>query len=151
MSTQNKRHETGCPVAYGIDTFGDRWTLLVIRDMILNGKRTYGDFHQAGEGIATNILADRLKHLEAEDIVVKARDPENRRSYVYRLTEKGLALAPVIVEIIRWSGKYMTLDDARASLVARIETDRDGLIDEIHARERARATGNAAPCAGPVE
>lgn len=135
MSSQGRKHQTGCPVAFGTDTFGDRWTLLVIRDMILHGKRTYGDFLQSGEQIATNILADRLKHLESEGIVAKARDPENRRSYVYRLTDKGLALAPVILEIIRWSGKHMALDKSRKALLARIETDREGLLAEIHARE----------------
>ena len=92
MSKQTKKHLGGCPVAYGTDIFGDRWTLLVIRDMILHGKKRYGVLLDAEEKIATNILADRLKHLEAVGVVNKAQDPENRRSYIYSLTQKGLSL-----------------------------------------------------------
>ncbi len=139
MSNQNKNRQTGCPVAYGMDMFGDRWTLLIIRDMLLHGKKTYGDFLESGEHIATNILADRLKHLEAEEIVEKARDPQNRRSYVYTLTDKGLALAPVIFEIVRWSGNYIPLNTARKELLDRIEQDADGLVTEI--RDRTRQSG----------
>jgi len=134
MNAQTKSRQTGCPVAYGTDTFGDRWTLLVIRDMLLHGKKTYGDFLDAGEQIATNILAARLKHLEAEGIVQKSRDPNNRRSYIYTLTDKGYDLAPVILEIIKWSGKFIPLNDTRQELLKRIETDRDGLLSEIQAK-----------------
>jgi len=135
MSKQAKRHSGGCPVAYGMDIFGDRWTLLIIRDMILLGKKRFGDFLDAEENIATNILADRLKHLEAEGIVDRAQDPENRRSYIYSLTRKGLALTPVVLEIIRWSGGHLKMNKARKALFKRIDTERDRLIAEIYARE----------------
>ena len=135
MSPSIKQHQSGCPVAFGTDTFGDRWTLLVIRDMLLHGKRTYGDFLGAGEHIATNILADRLKSLVADGIVEKNRDPENRRSYIYTLTDKGLALAPIIFEIIRWSGNYIPFNATREKLLKRIETDPEGFIAEIRTRE----------------
>ena len=86
---QSKRRETGCPVAFSLDVFGDRWTLLIIREMMIAGKNTYSDFLEAEEAIATNILIDRLKLLEAEGIVKKERDPENRRSFLYHLTREG--------------------------------------------------------------
>lgn len=137
MSKEPKKHDTGCLVAYGLGTFGDRWTLLVLRDMMLYGKRRYGEFLASDEQIATNILATRLKHLECEGIITKERDPENRRSFVYTLTQKGLDLAPVLLEIIRWSGRHTDANERRRKLVARIEADRDGLLAEI--RERAQA------------
>jgi len=131
MSNSGKHHQSGCPVAFGIDTFGDRWTLLVIRDMLLHGKTTYGDFLGSDEQIATNILADRLKHLEAEGIVEKDRDSDNRRSYIYTLTDKGFALAPVIFEIIRWSGNYIPFNKARKELLRKIEIDPEGFMKEL--------------------
>ncbi len=141
MSDQGKKHRTGCLVAYGVDTFGDRWTLLVIRDMLLHGRKTYGEFLTAGEDIATNVLALRLKHLEAEGVIEKTRDPDNRRSFIYNLTEKGLALAPVILEIARWSGKYIEADEGRQSLLDRIEEDRDGLLADLARRAKAQKSG----------
>lgn len=137
MNGTGKSHDSGCPVAHGLDTFGDRWTLLVLRDMILHGKRRYGELLEADEGIATNILADRLKHLEAEGVVTRVRDPENRRSYLYGLTEKGLSLIPVIFEIIKWSASYFPMNAARKRLLKRINEDSAGLVAEIRAREAA--------------
>ncbi len=136
MSAESKKHQTGCLIAHGIDIFGDRWTLLILRDMMLYGKRTYGDFLDSDEQIATNILASRLKHLETEGIVEKSRDPENGRSFLYRLTEKGLALAPIVLEIIRWSGTHFPVTEARKRMAKRVEEDRDGFLAEIHARAR---------------
>lgn len=133
-----KRHDTGCLVAYAVDIFGDRWTLLVLRDLLLYGKKRYGEFMEADERIATNILSDRLKRLEDAGIVTKTRDPENGRSYIYHLTDKGLGLLPALLEIIRWSGHQTTPNARRKALVKRIETDRDGLIQEVYEREGKR-------------
>lgn len=138
MTKPGKKHQTGCLVAQGVSIFGDRWTLLIIRDMLLYGKKTYGEFLGAGECISTNILAVRLKHLEAEGIIEKMRDPENGRSYVYNLTDKGLALAPVVFEIIRWSGKHVAASDVKRTILRRIEKDRDGFMAEITARVKAQ-------------
>lgn len=137
MKTETKKHTTGCPVAFGLDIFGDRWTLLIIRDMLLHGKRTYSDFMASDEKIATNILASRMKHLEDEGVVTRARDPENRRSFIYTLTDKGLSLTPVLLEIVRWSGDYLHLNKYRQGLIQRIDNDRDGLIAEIYERAQA--------------
>lgn len=126
MKTENKKRETGCPIAFGLDTFGDRWSLLVIREIMLRGKRTYSEFLEADEGIASNILIARLKHLEAEGIVEKSRDPENRRAFVYELTKKGRDLAPILLEIIIWSGMHDNRPFALRTVLREIEQDREG-------------------------
>lgn len=126
MRNETKKRPSGCPVVFGLDTFGDRWSLLVIREIMLRGKRTYSEFMQAQEGIASNILIDRLKHLEAEGVLEKSRDPENRRSFVYTLTEKGHDLAPIMLEIVRWSGKYDRRPVASRDILEKIEADRAG-------------------------
>jgi DNA-binding HxlR family transcriptional regulator len=113
MAKKPNKHSTGCPIAYGLDNFGDRWSLLIIRDLMLHGKKTYSEFLASDENIATNILITRLRHLEAEGIVSKAKDPQNRRSNTYSLTEKGRDLAPVMMEIIRWSGIHDTKPEAK--------------------------------------
>ncbi len=109
----SQKRISGCPVTYGLDSFGDRWSLLIIRDLMLHGKKTYSEFLASEENIATNILITRLKHLEAEGIVSKTKDPQNRRSYTYALTDKGRDLAPVLLEIIRWSGQHDTRPEAK--------------------------------------
>jgi len=138
MTQSGKKHGSSCPVAYALDTLGDRWSLLVIRDLMLRGNETYGEFLESGEGIATNVLADRLKGLEAAGIIDKSPDPENRRRNIYKLTEKGLDLAPMMMEVIRWAGKYDSSPGARKETLARIENDSDGFLASL----RARLTGS---------
>lgn len=135
--TAQKKHMTDCLVANGLNLFGDRWTLLVLRDLILHGKTRFSEFVEAEEGIATNILSDRLRRLEAEGIVTRSKDPSNGKSYVYRLTEDGIALAPVLFEIIRWSGRTMTMNAERRALLQRVQVEPEVLLEEI----RARAAG----------
>lgn len=133
MSSNKKLRPSGCPVAFGLDTFGDRWSLLIIRDMMLSGKKTYSEFLEAGEGISTNILADRLKHLEAEGIVEKSRDPENGRSILYTLTVKGRDLAPIVLEIVSWSGNHDQRPFARRNILKEIQEDREGFEAKLRA------------------
>ena len=132
--SHKKKHDTGCPVAFALDIFGDRWSLLIVRDLLLRGNESYGEFLESGEGIATNVLADRLKILAAAGIIIKSSDPNNRRRNIYKLTQKGLELAPALIEIIRWSGKYDSSAIARKGTLNRIETDLDGLMGEIRSR-----------------
>jgi DNA-binding HxlR family transcriptional regulator len=129
-----KSHASTCPVAFALDLFGDRWSLLVVRDLMLRGDKTYGELLDGGEGIATNILADRLKSLEAAGIVTARPDPESRRRKIYSLTDKGLDLAPVVIEIVRWSGTHDKRPDARKALARRIAGDAKGVLADIRAR-----------------
>lgn len=126
MKPKTKKRTSGCPISFGLDVFGDKWTLLIIREIMLNGKRTYSEFLKADEGIATNILISRLKQLENDAIVEKYRDPNNRRSFVYHLTEKGRDLAPIILEIVIWSGVYDDRPNAMREVLEKILRDRSG-------------------------
>ena len=130
-----KVHDSTCPVAFALDLFGDRWTLLIVRDLMLRGDRTYGELLEGGEGIATNILADRLKMLDGAGIVDVRSDPANRRRKIYSLTKKGLDLAPVVIEIVRWSGAHDRRPDARKALARRIARDTEGVLADIRARK----------------
>ncbi|HEY4655289.1 MAG TPA: helix-turn-helix domain-containing protein, partial [Cyclobacteriaceae bacterium] len=89
-----------CPISTALDIFGDKWTLLVIRDLLFNQKKTYGEFLDSEERIATNILSDRLSLLERTGIVSKQKHPYHGLKIVYSLTQKGIDLIPVLVEII---------------------------------------------------
>lgn len=95
-----------CPISTALEIFGDKWTLLVIRDIIFEGKSAYKDFMQSEENIATNILADRLKTLESQGLITKEKAPGNRSRHKYRPTAKAIALIPVIAELILWGHTY---------------------------------------------
>ncbi len=99
-----ERRRSLCPIATTLDVLGDRWSLVVARDL-LNGKRTFSDFLGSPEGISTNILADRLKRLEAAGLVIRTPYHERPQRYAYRLTDDGEALLPVLQEICRWANK----------------------------------------------
>lgn len=133
MSPTRPRRRSNCPTAFALDIFGDRWTLLVIRDLMFGGKRRYGDFLDSEEAIATNILSDRLARLESRGIVVSASDPTDRRRKVYRLTQKGVDLAPLMVEMILWSARHDPRTAAPTAFVRRARRDREGLLREIAA------------------
>ena len=109
---------------------GDRWSLLIIRDLMFAGRRTYKEFLESGEGIATNILADRLETLEANRIVTTHPDPGDGRKVIYRLTKKGIDLAPVLVDLIVWASKYEDTA-APAAIIRRAEHDRQNLLLDI--------------------
>lgn len=105
MSQSPGKYRSNCPVNFGLEAFGDRWSLLIIRDIIFWGKKTYSDFLRSDEQIATNILAARLASLEEAGIVFRTAHPTDKRKDVYGLTTRGLDLIPLMVEIISWSGK----------------------------------------------
>ena len=128
-----------CPIAFGLDIFGDRWSLLIIRDIVFKGKRHYSDFARSPEKISTNILANRLARLEAEGILQRQPDPANQAKRIYRLTEKGAALIPVLLEITAWSAAYdpanagrnPIIDGAPADLLHRMRHDREALLRDL--------------------
>lgn len=127
MTHLSDKRGSGCPVAFALDTFGDKWTLLIIRDLIVHGKRTYSAFMDADEGISSNILVSRLKQLEADGIVTRQRDKDSHRSFVYDLTPKGYDLAPVLIEIIRWSGAHDSRPIATKELARAADQDQRAL------------------------
>ena len=115
-------------------TFGDRWSLVIVRDMAMKGYQTYGEFFDSDEGIATNVLADRLHELESLGVVQKLRDSEDGRRHIYRLTQKGIDLIPVLLEMIRWSAQYDANTFVKPAILSRIEKDREGFAAELRAR-----------------
>ena len=102
-----KKFRSSCPVASALDLVGDKWSLLIIRDMLLSRKKTFKELIVSEEGIATNLLSARLKLLVSFDIITKRKLPTNKKENIYLLTEKGIDLAPIILEIVLWSDKHV--------------------------------------------
>lgn len=120
-----------CPIAFALDLFGDKWSLLVLRDLLFMGKRRYNEFLASEEGISTNILAERLKRLEAQGILTKFRDRSNRRQSVYAPTRKGLELLPILLELICWSAQHDPQTAAPPAFIRRLRSDREGFMHEV--------------------
>lgn len=131
MQKAKKPLRSHCPVNFGLEAIGDRWTLLILRDIVFRGKRTYGEFLKSEEGFATNILASRLAHLEAEGILKREDAPDGRKD-LFSLTEKGLDLIPLLFEMVLWSAKYDRQSEARRipRLVELIRKDNRGISRE---------------------
>lgn len=108
-----KKLKSHCPIYFGLESFGDKWSLLIIRDILFRGKKTYREFLESEEGFATNILASRLAQLEEEGFIEKNPHPKDARQNVYSLTEKGIDLVPLILEISLWSLKYDPKSESR--------------------------------------
>jgi DNA-binding HxlR family transcriptional regulator len=143
MREKRMRVCSGCPIDYALDIFGDRWTLLVIRDLVFGGKRHFREFIESPEGIASNILAARLKKLEQRGVITRRPDPENRKQVVYELTAKGIDLIPVLLEIVRWGGTHDPGTAAPKAFIERVERDRVGLMRDV--TEALRRGKKAAP------
>jgi DNA-binding HxlR family transcriptional regulator len=124
---------SGCPIGIALDMLGDPWTLLVVRDLMFKGGKTFGEFLSGGEGIATNILTDRLNRLEANGIVERRRDPADARRHICRLTKKGIDLAPVMVEIVLWAAAHEETDAPR-DLVRAMRTDKAAFLAQLRAK-----------------
>jgi DNA-binding HxlR family transcriptional regulator len=116
------KRRSGCPLNASVEILGDRWSLLIIRDMMLRGFRTYKEFLESYERIATNILADRLRRLEAHGILSTARDPSDGRKLIYSLTAKGIDLAPVLTEMVLWAAAHE--ETANQELVRVMQKDK---------------------------
>ena len=120
-----------CPIRFGLGVFGDRWSLLIIRDMMFHGSTRFQDFLRADEGISTNVLSDRLSRLEAQQIISRQKDPTNGRQVLYDLTDKGKDLLPVMLAIFGWAEKYDPETMIPSETGERIRTDLLGVRDEL--------------------
>jgi DNA-binding HxlR family transcriptional regulator len=96
-----------CPFTSALDILGDKWMLVIVKQMLIEGKETFKDFTESDESIATNILASKLKLLEEVGIIIKTKRPDNKKTNLYLLTDKGLALTPVLVELATWSDSHL--------------------------------------------
>lgn len=131
-----------CPINIALEALGDGWSLLIIRDLMFKGRKTYKEFLQAEEGIASNILADRLQRLEQLGLISKHRDASDARRYVYRLTEAGLDLAPMLVEMILWSARHF-VTGAPAPVVAEMTRHRQRFLAGVRRQWKAAAKSGA--------
>jgi DNA-binding HxlR family transcriptional regulator len=131
MTEIRPHRRSGCPISVSLDLLGDKWTLLVLRDLVFLHKRHFRDFLDSPEKIATNILAARLKNLESAGIITRNPDPDNARQVIYDLTDKGLDLIPVLLDLIVWGTKHDPTTAAPEEFVRRAKQDREGLIEDL--------------------
>lgn len=124
---------SGCPINFGLEIFGDQWSLLILRDMLIVGKRTFKAFQASEEGIASNVLTDRLKRLEACGIIARMTSSEDRRQVLYEPTEAGKALLPVLIEMSYWGATHDAATAAPPGFAAAYKADREGLMRAIAA------------------
>lgn len=133
MTGKRQNRRSTCPINASLEVLGDRWSLLIVRDLMFGGARTYSDFRSSAEGIATNILANRLAKLQDAGILATSRDPGDGRSLIYRLTPKGVELAPVLLELSRWGTRYEEGEPPHGILQA-WETDPAALLAGIRGK-----------------
>mgnify|MGYP000114638599 CR=1 FL=1 len=134
MVDKKTRDWDGCPVRFGMSQFGDKWSFLIIRDLMFKGRRHYNEFLEAGEGISTNILAQRLADLEQNGIVSKRQDPAKRSKNIYRLTEKGIALMPMMLAMIDWAEKYDSHTEVPQEFISALRSDPEKLQEHLLAQ-----------------
>ena len=120
-----------CPISYALDFFGDKWTFLIIRDLVFDDKRFYSNFLNSKEGIATNILSDRLKKLENHGIIESKVYQKLKTKKEYSLTEKGKNLVPILVEMILWSAKYNIDLAVPQEFLEKAKSEKEKLITAI--------------------
>ncbi len=130
---RKRKRRSGCPVSVSLEILGDRWSLLIIRDLMVRGYRTFKQFEESGEGIATNILTDRLKKLESTGIISTEVDGTDGRKVNYRLTQKGIDLAPVLLELLIWGARHERTE-ASYALIEKMAEHRQALLEEVRRR-----------------
>jgi len=129
MDTNKKRSD--CPLSCSLDVFGDKWSLLIIRDLMFFKKSTYNDFLKSAEGIATNILASRLKALEENGVIEKSEHPDSKAKILYSLTRKGIDLLPMIMEAYIWADKYFTMPADIKATIKEAKKDKDKFVKRV--------------------
>lgn len=129
MKLSEKRSD--CPVSSSLDIFGDKWSLLIVRDLMLYKTRTYGDFTKSEEKIATNILANRLQMLEDHGIIIKLPYPDNKVKGLYQLSMKGADLIPALIEIALWGGKYLSGSEESSPFLKEVKQNKKKFLKNI--------------------
>lgn len=137
-----------CPFTTALDIVGDKWILVIMKQMLMEGKETFKDFTESDEGIATNILSAKLKFLEEAGLLIKTQRPDNKKTNLYLLTEKGLALIPVLVELAIWSDE--NLRDLHPTLVNGeamefLRNDKTAFASEIEKKYREKLAATIKP------
>ena len=120
-----------CPINFTLEHFGDKWSFLIIRDLMFKGKRHYNEFLEAGENVSTSVLGDRLKKLEAHGIISKEKDSVKKSRIRYSLTKKGIDLLPILIEMIIWGGEKDRLTESPEEFMDQAAQDKEALINRI--------------------
>jgi DNA-binding HxlR family transcriptional regulator len=128
---------SGCPVSISLEALGDRWSLLIVRDLMVRGLRTFKEFQKAGEGIASNILANRLRKLEMAGIITQEAENSDGRRVNYRLTEKGIDLAPLLLDLLIWGARHEQTG-APCAVIEKMAKNRGQVLAEARRRWRER-------------
>lgn len=136
MKKIKKRSE--CPISSALDLVGDKWSLIIIRDIALSGKNTYNEFLKSEEKIATNVLADRLSMLIDVGILVAEEHPESKAKIFYRLSNQGIDLLPVLIELILWSDKYLSISPQAKQFAKQLRKDKEAIVKQISSSLRKR-------------
>ncbi len=131
MKQNEKKYRSHCPINFAQETFGDKWSLLVIRDLMFKDKKHYGEFLSSDEKISTNILANRLEKLESNGLITKAIDKENSAKKIYSLTQKGIDLMPMLLEMIAWAAKYDKKTETPTEFMVKFNEDKESLIYDL--------------------
>jgi len=125
------KQRSDCPISSALDVIGDKWSLLIVRDIMMNGKNTYNEFLKSNEKIATNVLADRLSMLEKSDIITKEEHPESKAKIYYKLTKKGISLLPVLIELILWADEYLPVSSAAITYGYALKKDKEKITRQM--------------------
>lgn len=136
-----KRSPTRCPVVFSLDIFGDKWSLVVLRDVLIRDKSHFREFLASEEKIASNILSARLETLTAEGLLYKTEDPANKSAAIYRPTKKALELLPVIFELMRWGIRHNPNTDTSGPIMTQLLEDPAGLHRQIVQKFTQSQTG----------
>ncbi|RVC58067.1 MAG: transcriptional regulator [Mesorhizobium sp.] len=138
MST---RERSGCPISLSLELIGDRWTLLIIRDLVFAGKKHFREFLQSDEGISSRTLAERLQTLQDEGILTRSEDPTHGLKAIYRLTEAGIDLLPVLATLGAWGSKYRKADESLARIAREFAADGEPALARMKERLRKEHLG----------
>ena len=120
-----------CPVNFTIEHFGDKWSFLIIRDLMFKGKRHYNEFLEGGEKVSTSVLGDRLKKLEENGIISKSEDQVKKSRIRYSLTQKGIDLLPILIEMIIWGGEKDSLTESPKEFMEQATHNKQAFINQI--------------------
>jgi DNA-binding HxlR family transcriptional regulator len=140
----NHKFRCDCPITSTLDILGDKWILVIVKQMLIEGKKTFKEFLESDEMIATNILSSRLKHLEDLEIVTKSKHPTNKKMNLYHLTDKGLSLTPLILELAIWADKNLrelNKDMRKSAELNLIKKDKNRFAKNIQKNYRKNIEG----------
>lgn len=137
VGMKQQEHRSDCPINFALESFGDKWSLLIIRDIVFSGKTSYGQFLESDEKIATNILSSRLKTLGDGGIITKQRDPHKKTKYIYKLAPRGLELMPLLVDLIIWAAECVPMKSYRQTMLELERNNRAELIQRLQANAKA--------------